>query len=87
MQTQHAHGRQTISRAELAAITWTIQESSRANIRAQITITTDSQYAIDTITRVTDSPHIPLRQSMAHVGLCLFSFEITGFPISLSREK
>ena len=66
---QHVRGRQTISRAELAAIAWIINECDNASIHNQVVITTDSQYAINAIRYVTQTPQPLIPQSMAHADL------------------
>ena len=66
---QHVHGRQTISRAELAAIAWIVRECYIAAIPDQVIITTDSQYAINVIRHVTQTPQIVIPPHMAHSDL------------------
>ena len=49
---QHVQGQQTIARAELAAITWITQHVRQQSWPHKITITTDSQYAINAVGQV-----------------------------------
>lgn len=55
---QHVAGPQSIARAELAAVTWNVQHA--------VTIATDSQYVINSITQITQSNHRPNWHRLAH---------------------
>ena len=66
---QHVRGHQTISRAELAAVAWIIQQCHIQSITDQVVITTDSQYVINAIRNVTQTLDKPLTQDLSHVDL------------------
>ena len=66
---QHVRGPQSIARAELAAVTWIIQQATQHHWPHQIVITTDSQYVINTIHQITQPNSFPAWHHLANADL------------------
>ena len=90
---QHVQGPQTIARAELAAITWIVQHVTQQHWPHRLTITTDSQYAINVIAHVSQAVRPPswhkfanadlLYKSLLHVGILCVLPCVRSAPIKI----
>ena len=66
---QHVQGLQSISRAELAAVTWIVQHIATNHRHEQVIITTDSQYVLNTVAQLTGDMVTPTWHRLAHADL------------------
>ena len=66
---QHVQGPQSISRAELAAVTWIVQYVVTTHRTEPVIITTDSQYVINIVAQITDNTMAPTWHRLAHADL------------------
>ena len=66
---QHVQGPQSIARAELAAVTWIIQQATQHHWPQQIVITTDSQYVVNTINQIARPTSYPSWHRLANADL------------------
>lgn len=66
---QHVAGHQSIARAELAAVTWIVQYVTDQQWSQHVTITTDSQYVINSIFQLTQPNCRPSWHRLANADL------------------
>lgn len=66
---QHVEGHQSIARAELAAVVWIVHHAADHHWSQHVTITTDSQYVIDSIAQVTRPNQSPTWYRLANADL------------------
>ena len=66
---QHVQGLQSISRAELAAVTWVVQYVATNHRHERVIITTDSQYVLNIIAQLTGDMVAPTWHRLAHADL------------------
>lgn len=79
LKLQHVQGTQTISRAELAAVAWIVQQAVNEDWHQQVVIKTDSQYVIDTINQTVCSTTRAHTQTFSRLFLRLGHRDVLYF--------